>query len=174
MENERVAIFIDGSNLYHGLKNTVGKVNLDFCKFSRKLCGDRKLIRTYFYICPVQQKDNEENYKAQQKFFVALDEADYLTKRLGNLQKRGETWIEKGVDVKIAVDMLSMAVNNLYDTAILISGDGDFADAIEAVKNLGKHVEVAYVSQTYRLKSVWDKFIPLTSKFLRDCLYSKS
>lgn len=174
MENERVMIFIDGSNLYHGLRNTVGDKSLDFQKFPKKLCGQRKLIRTYFYVCPVQQKGNEENYRAQQKFFAALDEIPYLTLKLGNLQRRGDTWIEKGVDVRIAVDMLTMAVNDLYDTSILVSGDADFADAIEAVKNLGKHVEVAHVTRTYRLKSVWDKFIHLTADFLQDCLYRKT
>lgn len=174
MEDERVIIFIDGSNLYHGLKNVIGDVSLDFIKFPHKLCGQRRLIRTYFYICPVQQEGNEENYRTQQKFLAALDDKPYLEKKLGNLEKRGDTWIEKGIDIQIAVDMLSMAVNDLYDTAILISGDGDFAYAIEAVKNLGKHVEVAYVTQTYRLKSVWDKFIHLTSGFLQDCLYRRS
>lgn len=40
---------------------------------------------------------------------------------------------------------------------------------IEAVKNLGKHVEVAYTSETYHLKTTWDKFIHLTETFLEDC-----
>ncbi len=102
-------------------------------------------------------------------FFSALDDVPYLTKKLGRLEKRGDTWVEKGVDVRIAVDMLSMAIKNLYATAILISGDGDFASVIEAVKDLGKHVEVAYVSQIYHLKASWDKFIRLSPEFLKDC-----
>jgi hypothetical protein len=40
--------------------------------------------------------------------------------------------------------MLHFAWNNLYDVAILVSGDGDFAYALQAAKNMGKHVEVAY------------------------------
>ena len=48
---------------------------------------------------------------------------------------------EKGVDVKIAVDLLVGAYENLYDTAILISSDTDLIPAIQKVKQLGKEVE---------------------------------
>lgn len=162
-------VFIDGSNLYHGLKKIIKNTHIDFSKFPQKLCGQRKLIRAYFYIAPVAREGNEEKYRAQQKFFSALDNISYLTKKLGRLEKRDNTWVEKGVDVQLAVDMLSMAVKNLYDTAILVSGDGDFAGVVEAVKDLGKHVEVAYVSQSYHLKSSCDKFILLNADFLKDC-----
>ena len=51
--------------------------------------------------------------------------------------------VEKGVDVMVATDLLKLAWDDLYDVAVLVSGDGDFAYAVQAVKNLGKHVEVA-------------------------------
>lgn len=77
--------------------------------------------------------------------------------------------MEKGVDVKIATDMLWYAVHDLYDVAILISGDGDFADVVQRVKDLGKHVEVAYPpgGKLYHLRQVCDRFIPLDSNYLR-------
>jgi uncharacterized protein (TIGR00288 family) len=52
--------------------------------------------------------------------------------------------IEKGVDIMLATDLLYFAWNNFYDVAILVSGDADFAYALQAVKNMGKHAEVAY------------------------------
>jgi len=169
MEKKRVMIFIDGSNFYHGLKNVVGKTNINFQKLAEKLCGERELVRIYYYNAPVQREDNEEMYRSQQKFFSYLDDIPYFQIKLGRLEKRGSTWVEKGVDVRLAVDMLSMAVKKLYDVAILISGDGDFASAIDTIKDLGQHVEVAYVSQTYHLKTSCDKFIPLTGEYLKDC-----
>jgi hypothetical protein len=45
---ERVAIFIDGSNLYHALEGTLKRHDLDFTQFVTKLCGDRCLFRTYY------------------------------------------------------------------------------------------------------------------------------
>lgn len=61
---------------------------------------------------------------------------------------------EKGVDVHLATDMVSMA--NIYDTAILISGDQDFLPAVQAVKNMGKNVTVAVFGEngTTTLRSV--------------------
>jgi uncharacterized LabA/DUF88 family protein len=51
--------------------------------------------------------------------------------------------VEKGVDMMIGVDILKNAYEDLYDTAILVSGDGDFYPALQAAKDQGKHVEIA-------------------------------
>ena len=51
---------------------------------------------------------------------------------------------EKGVDVALAVDMLTGAFEDLYDAAVLVSSDGDFKPAVEAVQRLGKRVEYLY------------------------------
>ena len=142
MKEEKVMIYIDGSNFYHGLKRHNIATTLDYYKFSILLCGDRKLVRTYYYNVPVKQ--HMGNYKSQQKFFSQLDGTPYLKKVLGRLEKRGSTYVEKGVDIKLATDMLRMAYRNLYDVAILVSGDGDFEPVVESVEELGKHVENAY------------------------------
>jgi hypothetical protein len=62
---EQVVIFIDGSNFYHGLKNRIGRTNIDFRKLSGKLAGERKLIRAYYYNAPVDQRAFPERYAAQ-------------------------------------------------------------------------------------------------------------
>lgn len=49
-------IFIDGSNFYHGLKNVVGKTNIDFQRLAEKLCGERELVRIYYYNAPSKEK----------------------------------------------------------------------------------------------------------------------
>ncbi|OYD13723.1 hypothetical protein CH333_10175 [candidate division WOR-3 bacterium JGI_Cruoil_03_44_89] len=55
---ERVAIFIDGSNFYHGMRDNLGKdINIDFEKFSKLLPGSRKLVRTYYYNSRVRIED---------------------------------------------------------------------------------------------------------------------
>ena len=55
MSEERVAIFIDGSNLYHCLKTQFGNPKIDMGKFVQKLCAGRKLMRTYYYSAAVRQ-----------------------------------------------------------------------------------------------------------------------
>jgi len=68
---ERVRIFIDGSNLYHGLKSECGTTKLDYLKFSEILANGRKLIRVNFYISTVDSKRDLTTAKQQQRFLSA-------------------------------------------------------------------------------------------------------
>lgn len=189
MSTERVAIFIDGSNFYHGLKSNIGQTNIDFEKLGKLLCGDRALVRIYYYNVPVNPKENLQRYQDQQRFLTSLTFVPYLTVKLGHLEKRRrhikcqakckeefdyEFMTEKGIDVSVAIDMLAGAYKNLYDTAILVAGDGDYTMAIEAVKDVAnKHIEVAYpTTKCYHIRSACDRFILLTKDLLKDCFLS--
>ena len=52
--------------------------------------------------------------------------------------------VEKGIDIMLATDLVDFAWKDYYDVAILVSGDSDFAYALQTVKNMGKYIEVAY------------------------------
>lgn len=51
---------------------------------------------------------------------------------------------EKNLDTKLTADMVGMAAQNKFDTAILVSNDADYVSGTEMAKGLGKKVEVAY------------------------------
>ena len=141
---DRVAIFIDGSNLYHALRSNLRRYDLNFAEFANKLCGSRRLFRTYYYNVlqdPIQWPDG---YREQQEFLNILRKTPYLEVRLGSTKVTQGIPVEKGIDIMLATDLLYFAWNDFYDVAILVSGDSDFAYALQAVKNMGKHVEVAY------------------------------
>ena len=55
----RVNIYIDGSNLYHSLRNATGRIGIDFGKFVAKLVENRRLVRAYYYNAPVDQTKPE-------------------------------------------------------------------------------------------------------------------
>ena len=135
---DRVMVFIDGSNLYHVMTQNLTRHDLRFGKFSEKLAGTRSLVRTYYYNIRQNIRSDE-----QERFLNSLYDTPYMEVRLGIVKQRGQAMVEKGVDVMIAIDLLKFAYEDLYDTAILVSGDGDFYPAIQAVKDLGKHVEIA-------------------------------
>ena len=139
----RVAVFIDGSNLYHSLEENCKRYDLDFAAFAKKLCGDRPMFRTYYYNVLRDPDRNPQAYQDQQKFLTALYNTPYLEVRLGSSKMRGDIAVEKGVDIMLATDLLRLGWDDLYDVAVLVSGDGDFAYALQAVKDMGKHVEVA-------------------------------
>lgn len=184
---ERVMIFIDGSNLYHGLKACVGHARLDFRRFSELLCGPRRLVHTNYYTVPLRQSDNPSQYAGQQKFLSRLRQIPRFTTHLGRLvdRQRQETCpdcskkfsvgyqTEKGVDVQIAAHMLAFAFDNQYDRVILISQDGDFAPVVEEVRRFNKHVENADFA--LRLPSYLSKscsaVVPLDAAFLASCLF---
>jgi uncharacterized LabA/DUF88 family protein len=177
---ERVMVFIDGNNLYHSLKHVMGRTNLDFHEFTNRLVQDRQLIRVYYYNAPLNREDDEDKYRQQQSFFDSLDTVPYLTKKFGRLEKRivkqtlpdgtffsAPTYVEKGVDTFIVIDMLSHAYKDNYDTAILVSGDEDFAVLVETVKDIGKHVEVANLGGSYILRQAADKYVLIDKDLLQ-------
>jgi len=176
MPKERVMVFIDGSNLYHNLKLNNCGTRVDIGKLAQFLCGPRRLMRTYYFNAIVNQRDDPEKYREQEKFFDALRRIPYFEVKLGRLERQAEECPtcknkihhleEKGVDVALSTDMLSKAYSGQYDVAILVSTDGDFAPLCQEVKNLAKHVEVVRFEKTSskHLLDVCDKVILLEKK----------
>jgi uncharacterized LabA/DUF88 family protein len=168
---DRVAIFIDGSNLYHALRANFGRYDLNFAEFTRKLCGPRRMFRTYYYNVLQDPTQRAEGHREQQDFLNTLRETPYLEVRLGGTKLApGGVPVEKGIDVMLVTDLLHFAWNNLYDVAVLVSGDSDFAYALQAIKNMGKHVEVAYFESNVSkdLLAVADNKHLLNRDFFRD------
>ncbi len=195
---ERVAIFIDGSNFYHALKAAFGRASVKFDELALALTNratDRKLLRVHYYNAAYDQSTDPQGYAKQQAFLANLRRTPYVTLNLGRLERRHIDWpdidvdkrrkieevlgqplpeythVEKGVDTQLVVDMVRLAVANTYDVAVLVSGDGDFAPAVEFVKQLGKHVELGRVQNwpCNRLRDVCDIEIAIDEDMLRSC-----
>jgi uncharacterized LabA/DUF88 family protein len=127
----RVAIFIDGSNLFYaGLQ--LG-IEIDYTKLLCRLTAGSRLLRSFFYTAI--DRTNEK----QQSFLLWMRRNGYRVIAKDIVQfpdgsKKAE------LDVEIAVDMIALA--SYYDTAILVSGDGDLTYAVEAISYRGVRVEV--------------------------------
>lgn len=80
----------------------------------------------------------------------------------------------KGDDIHLATDLVSLAYENTYDIAVVVSGDGDFVPAIQKVQKLGKSVENAFfaVSSSSFLKHVCNRSIRLDD-YMHECLRNK-
>ncbi len=174
-KTERVMIFIDGSNLYHSLKNFFKRTDLDVGKFCNKLLDKRRLIRIYYYNARVGQKEEPERYRNQQNYFASITAIPYTELRLGRLVYNnwpGSPPYEKGVDIQLATDMITHSFKNNYDVAILVAGDNDYVGAIQAVKDNGKNLEVALFGKertSMQLRKVTDKVITINSRLLNKC-----
>ncbi len=141
---ERVAIFIDGSNLYHSLENNFRRHDLNYTEFISKLCQNRPMYRAYYYNVLQDPAKRQDAPKVQSDFLEILHRTPYLEVRLGGTKLSQGVSVEKGIDIMLATDLLHFAWRDFYDVAILVSGDSDFAYALQTVKNMGKYVEVAY------------------------------
>jgi len=172
---DRVMIFIDGSNLYHSLKEHFRRTDIDIGKFCHKLLEKRRLIRIYYYNARVGRREEPERYRDQQAFFTNVGAIPYCELRLGRLVYIN--WpnappYEKGVDIQLTTDLLTHSFKNNYDAAILVAGDSDYVGAIQAVKDNGKNTEVALFGKerTSRpLREVADKVITIDGRLLRGC-----
>jgi len=84
-------------------------------------------------------------------------------------RKKIPTFVEKQVDVRIAVDLVGMAQRDEYDVAYLLSADGDFVPAVDEVKRLGKRIFAVSALPGHRLKKAADSFIRLDREWFGGC-----
>lgn len=141
---ERVAIFIDGSNLYNGMRENLSNTRVNLNELIHQLRGERHLFRAYYYNAPLTEDYDVDLRDGQTRFFESLRRIPYVTVRLGRLHRRHDgSLVEKGIDVSIAVESLSLAFRDAYDVAVIVSGDGDYVELVEAIKRHGKQVEIA-------------------------------
>jgi uncharacterized LabA/DUF88 family protein len=173
MDATRIMIFIDGSNLHWGIrgynKEHQTNLKLNYSKLVSLLLRDRTLIRVMYYC----SQPIPPSRPTQTGFF------DYL--RSLNIQviekalkirtdptTNAPRYVEKGVDVALATDLIGMAWEDAYDVAIIVSGDADFAGAVNKVMGKGRNVELASfarcLSRELRTaclnKTILDDYIP--------------
>ena len=148
---ERVSVFIDGENFLYGVKSInkfYNDFNFDFKKYSEHLSKGRKLIDIYYIIAPLKQEIKPALYTKQQKLLARLKKEGInviLCKRTKRENNDGTQYHKiKEDDIRLALQMQKDAFENKFDTAILLSGDGDFVPLPEYLAEKGKKMEIAY------------------------------
>jgi uncharacterized LabA/DUF88 family protein len=140
-----VAIFIDGGNFYQRLREAGLQrgVKFDYPGFIKLLLRGRTPVSQAYYIGIVRNHDQTEQSQKrvadQQKFLGKLEAEGFAIKR-GRIVYDHKIR-EKGVDVQIAIDVVTGAADDLYDTAVIVSSDTDLVPAVKYVRAKGKQVE---------------------------------
>ena len=158
-------VFIDGSNFYFKLKQLSGglgrKVNLlDFDFRPLRLAGcAAATYRGALLIGAVKQDGSEKAqpmYADQQRLLSTRRKASRRS-RPPHSPSRSDLH-EKGVDVRLAVEMIRLAREDRYDQAYFLSSDTDLVPAVEEVQSFGKTVQYVGVpkGQSYGLSKVAD------------------
>lgn len=148
----RVCIYIDGQNLYNAINK---RLNFYYSSFSLSEFFDslvgahREKIATRYYVGQVKQfnddPDSKRIYDSQQKTLQKLKSEGIYTV-LGRIQKIGKQYREKGVDVKMAIDLVEGFYEDRYDTAIVISADTDLKPVYDMMIQKGKKLELVLFS----------------------------
>ena len=172
MPIERIAILVDGSNLYHYLRELklTGLAEFDYKAFALFLARGRTVVSATYYIGKVRSHGDakgEELRRWQQRLVAHLQNSGWNVE-YGHMMEHNGVFQEKGVDVHIAVDLLTGAYEDRYDTAVLVSSDTDLIPAVHAVR--GKKKKVEYIGFAHRPSFGLIKNVDLTTTLRREDL----
>ena len=157
MPANRVVAYIDGYNLYHGLIDARLRTSrwLDLramCKSQMQTGQQLEFVRCF----TTRVRNDPKKSERQSRFVDAIEglggvliDYGYFQSKVVHCHSCGHSWKqseEKKTDINIAVRLLEDAHDDKFDTAILISGDGDLAPAIQSVRSRTpeKRVVVAF------------------------------
>ena len=131
----RIIVFIDNSNIFKGFRKY--NIKADYEKLKNFIASGRELQSIFLYEGVVYPMSPEKK-----KWYDELNNrSGYVIKAsFDKIASSGA--IEKKVDINIAIDIISLAYEDAFDTAVLVSGDGDFVPILKKLKELDKKMEV--------------------------------
>ena len=161
---ERIALFIDGANLYASAK-ALG-FDIDYKRLLKEFQAKGRLIRAFYYTALV----DDQEYSSVRPLVDWLDYNGYsvVTKPTKEfVDSTGRRKVKGNMDIELAVNAMEMAPH--IDHMVLFSGDGDFRALVESVQRRGVRVSVVSTVQTQpamvadELRRQADEFVDLAS-----------
>lgn len=134
---EKMAIFIDGANLYAASKAL--EFDIDYRRLLQFMSAQSRLVRAFYYTALVE----DQEYSPIRPLVDWLDYNGYtmVTKPAKEfVDHLGRRKIKGNMDIELAIDMMDLADH--VDHILLFSGDGDFRRLIESVQRKGVRVSV--------------------------------
>lgn len=151
---KRTLAFFDGQNLFHRAREAFGYSfpNFDARALARAVCRSRgwDLVQVRFYTGVPDSTDHAHwnHFWTAKAAAMGRQGVVVFTRRLQYLNRSvtlpdgtrhtirlGE---EKGIDVRIALDMLRLAYRRHYDVAILFSQDQDLSEVAKEIRQVGR------------------------------------
>ena len=165
MQNtDRLALFIDGANLYATAK-TLG-FDIDYRRLLKEFQSKGRLIRAFYYTALLEDQEYSSirpliDWLDYNGFTVVTKPAKEFTDAFGRRKIKGN------MDIELAVDAIEMAQH--LDHVVLFSGDGDFRSVVEAIQRKGVRVSVVSTVTTQppmiadELRRQADEFVDLVA-----------
>lgn len=163
---KQTVLYIDGQNFMTRIRTILrrrGVTEIDLSKFDfwgmlGKIFKDQQVDLVQIYFAKLHaHKDtaekSEELIKRELELKALLEQQGlkYITAGSVRPRKRGDEieFVEKGVDIRIAVDMVTDVIDGVVSTVLLASSDSDMQPAIYEMKRRG--AEVWYVGFASRM-----------------------
>ena len=140
---EKIALFIDGANLYATAKSL--GFDIDYKRLLREFQSRGNLLRAFYYTAVIE----DQEYSSIRPLIDWLDYNGYtvVTKATKEfVDQTGRRKVKGNMDIELAVDAMELAPN--IDHMVLFSGDGDFRSLVEAVQRRGVRVTVVSTIST--------------------------
>lgn len=175
-KEEKLAIFIDGSNLYAAAKAL--DIDIDYKRLMGWITARGRLVRSFYYTALIE----DQEYSPIRPLVDWLDYNGYsmVTKPAKEFTDQfGRKKIKGNMDIELAIDMMEIAEK--VDHIMLFSGDGDFRRLLEAVQRKGVRVTVVSSIKTSppmvsdELRRQADHFLDLdilADHIMRDSAYT--
>jgi uncharacterized LabA/DUF88 family protein len=143
VKSQKVSVFIDAEYVINSAKSLkdkpfeidISKGNINWPNLAKNVARIGSLLHIYYYTSVLNRDENEETYNAQERYLEKLQDLGIIT-RLGKMVKIKDNWVQKGVDIQMAIDI----VTEKCDIAVLVTGDSDFEPAVKKSKERGKEV----------------------------------
>ena len=135
--SNKIALFIDGANLYATAK-TLG-FDIDYKRLLKEFQSRGTLVRAFYYTAIIE----DQEYSSIRPLIDWLDYNGYtvVTKATKEfIDASGRRKVKGNMDIELAVDAMELAEH--VDQIVLFSGDGDFRRLVEAVQRKGVRVTV--------------------------------
>ena len=173
---DKSVVLIDAGYLSKVLDHEFNRARIDFVKFSDALCEGSERLRTYYYTCmPYQHnpptEDEKQRFARVERFHRKLRTLPRIEVRLGKLGYTGGDYVQKRVDILLAVDLVRMSWDKQIEKAILVAGDSDFIPAIDAAKDAGVIVQLHYSQNSihHELLEEVDDHFQITKELIESC-----
>jgi len=145
-QTERIALFIDGANLYATAKSL--GFDIDYKRLLTQFRQKGQLVRALYYTALAE----DQEYSSIRPLIDWLDYNGFtmVTKPTKEFtDASGRRKIKGNMDIELAVDAMRLAKN--LDHVVIFSGDGDFRSLVSALQQMGKRVSVVSTLQTQPL-----------------------
>ena len=154
-QNSSATLYAQQRSFLASLENTDPRISVHLGRIERRTSNNEAANELRGYLGALTTK-------IDQRVFADLSD-------IARRHCDASVFVEKAVDVFLAVDLVTMAAKDEYDAAYLLSADGDYTPAVEFVRGLNKKVYAASPLHGAQLARAVNSFISINSMWFSDC-----